>query len=211
MPSLYGNRLMIPFQQGTTLAGAVSAATLFPTFIAPCDLDVVGIAFSVGTAPGTGATTGFTVNVSVVPTSQASGGSETPNPYNLWTAANVPTIAFNAKTYPAVLSTFPTVVKNLPYALNYPLPGPSGTQGYATAQSTSQTTETPVTSPPTLAEYQMAAMVAPDNTYTDYNGITSTPASLVHAGDVLSFVTTALAGGVGASAGLSGVLFFEKH
>jgi hypothetical protein len=34
----------------------------------------------------------------------------------------------------------------------------------------------------------MSTLVAPDNTYTDYNGITSTPASYIHAGDVLSFV-----------------------
>ena len=217
---LYDNPILIPFQQGTTLAGAVSAATLFPVFIAPCDLEIVGLEMHVGTVPGTDATHGFTVNVSDYPTSQlltsigaaiagAAAGAVSAA-YNLWTATNVPTIANAATSYPTVGATIPTLIENTPYALNYPLPGPSGTVGYKTAQSTSTTTETPVTAPPTMSQFQMAAFVAPDSTYVDYNGFT-VPTAIVHAGDALSFVITALTGGVGAATGLSGVLYAQKR
>ena len=44
-----------------------------------------------------------------------------------------------------------TVNQNTPYAVNYPLPGPSGSVGYKTAQATSTVTEMPVVTPPTIA------------------------------------------------------------
>ena len=195
-----------------------TAQTIGQRFVAPLDLDVLGCILWLGTAPGTGATTGLTVNVSVSPTSQIGGGGTTVGAYNLWTAANVPTVAFNATNNLTLIQSnvfygSQTLVNNNPYALNYPLPGPSGTSGYVTAQSTSQTTESPVTSPPVIYRYGVNGFgaVAPDNTYTDYNGVAGTPASLVHAGDVLSFVITALGGGIGAAANLNIELITSKR
>lgn len=187
---------------------SVSASTLAQKFIAPCDLEVVGMSLFLGTAAGS--TDGVAVNVSVVPTSQVTSvpsgapNQSVTNPYNLWTATNVPTILGTATQSPGttISSTFygsQNLVDNFPYALNYPLPGPSGTTGYETAQATSTVTQTPVTSPPTLYKFQSNALTAPDNTYTDLNNIASTPASIVHAGDVLSFVVAAA--GTGASVG----------
>jgi hypothetical protein len=203
MPGLYNNPILIERFQA-----AISATTLTQVFIAPTDLEVIGLVAALGTtAPGAG--NGVAINVSNSPTSQLANVSA----YNLWTATNVPTILGASKTTFST-STTTTVVKNLPYALNYPLPGPSGTTGFVTAQATAQTTETPVTAPPTLAEYQMGALVAPDNVYTDFNGIVNSPANWVHAGDILSFVTSAAGtnASIGAAAGtLEIVLFAHKH
>lgn len=195
-----------------------TAQTVGQRYVAPVDLDVLGAILWLGTAAGTSAVTGLTVNVSNSPTSQTGGGGTTVGAYNLWTAANVPSIAFNAVTNLSLIqsSTFygaQQLVNNNPYALNYPLPGPSGTVGYTTAQATALTTETPVTSPPVIYRYGVSGYgaVAPDNTYTDYNGALATPASLVHAGDVLSFVITALSNGVGAAANLNIELICSKR
>ena len=195
-----------------------SSQTIAQKYVAPADLDVLGLILVLGTAPGTSATTGITVNVSNSPTSQIGGGGTTVGAYNLWTAANVPTVANTATTNLAVSqsNTFygaQQLVNNNPYALNYPLPGPSGTVGYVTAQSTAQTTETPVTSPPVIYRYGITGFgaVAPDNVYTDYNGVAGTPASLVHAGDVLSFVVTQLASGIGAAANANIELIASKR
>ena len=184
-----------------------SSQTIGQKYVAPVDLDILGLIIVLGTAPGTSAVTGITVNVSNTSTSQTGGGGTTVAAYNLWTAANVPTVAFNATTNLTVSqsNTFygaQQLVNNNPYALNYPLPGPSGTVGYTTAQATALTTETPVTSPPVIYRYAITGFgaVAPDSVYTDYNGVTGTPASLVHAGDVLSFVVTQLSNGIGAAA-----------
>ena len=71
---------------------SVSASTLAQKFIAPCDLEVVGMSLFLGTAAGS--TDGVAVNVSVVPTSQVtsvpSGASNqsVTNPYNLWTTTS---------------------------------------------------------------------------------------------------------------------------
>ena len=181
--------------------GSVSASTISQRFVVPFDADVLGMILFVSTAPGTN--NGVVVNVNNTSTSQQ-GGSGTPvTAYNLWTATNVPSILGTATTN--VVASQPTIIKNVPYALNYPLPGPSGTTGYNTAQSTSQSTENPVVAPPTQYAYTVTGGLAgqgllpPDNTYTDYNGVTLSPASYLHAGDVLSFVITA--GGSGASVG----------
>jgi hypothetical protein len=178
-----------------------AAGSITQKFIAPCDLEVQGLLANIGTAPGGSASVLF--NISNSPTSQLSVVS----PYNMWTTANTPTIS-GTNTNSFTTSVTSTVVKNLPYALNYPLPGPSGTVGYTTAQATAQTTETPVTSPPTLALYQLGALTPPDNTYTDYNGITGTSAGYIHAGDILTFTVAAGTGGAGSAAGTVEIVLF---
>lgn len=183
---------------------SVTAANLAQPFIAPCDLEVVGLALYCGTAPGAG--DGVSVNVSDSPTSQLVSVSA----YNLWTAANVPTVLGALKSNLTAVAT-PVVIENRPYAPNYPIPGPAGSQGYATAQSSSLITSNPVVTPPTQIQYGVTALVAPDNTYTDLNGFTSTPAKIVHAGDVLTFVVTAAAGGLGAVGNLEVVLYCAKN
>jgi hypothetical protein len=195
-----------------------SAQTITQKYVAPADLDVLGLILVAGTAPGTSAVTGLTVNVSNTPTSQTGGPGASVAPYNLWTAANVATLANTATTNLTVVqsNTFfgaQQLVQNSPYALNYPLPGPSGTVGYVTAQATSQTTEVPVTSPPVVYRTGITGYgaVAPDNTYTDYNSIAGTPASVVRAGDVLSFVIAALSNGIGAAANLNIELVASKR
>jgi hypothetical protein len=180
---------------------SVSAANLAQPFIAPCDLDIIGLLAVVGTAPGS--TNVMTLNVNNSPTSQLANVSA----YNLWTAANVPGIT-GTSTKSFATSTTQTLIENIPYPLNYPLPGPSGTRGYVTAQATSQTTETPVVAPPTMAVYQLLGLTPPDNTYTDFNGVASTPASLIHAGDVLTFV---VGGAVGSAANLAISLYMQKR
>lgn len=193
--------------------GSVAAGNITQRFIAPFDLDVLGVLLSVSAAPGS--TDGVIFNVSNSPTSQLSSsqGGTAVSAYNLWTAANAPSILGTATTYPVAPATFTSLVDNFPYAQNYPLPGPSGTTGYVTAQSTTQTTESPVTSPPTFYKYGMNGISVPDNTYTDYNGVTLSPASYVHAGDVLTFVLSA--GGasvsVGSAANLEMLLLVSKR
>lgn len=186
------------------VSGAISATTLGQVFVPPVDLDIIGMVLYVGTAPGS--TNSFTVNVSNYPTSQNGGSGTSVGAYNLWTATNVPKLTGTATNNLTVVQT--AVVKNVPYALNYPLPGPSGTVGYTTAQSTAQTTEVPVTAPPTAYNFGIGALVAPDNTYTDYNGNTAVAASQVHAGDILSFV---VGGTVGSAANLEIVLYAQKR
>jgi hypothetical protein len=186
--------------------GSVSATTITQRWVAPFDADVLGMLLYVSAAPGTN--NGVIVNVNVSPTSQIGGSGTTVGAYNLWTATNAPSILGSATNNVTVTQT--ALVTNVPYALNYPLPGPSGTQGYITAQTNVLTTETPVTAPPTSYKVGISPLfgsVAPDNTYTDYNGIANTPASLVHAGDVCSFVITA--GGSGASVGSAANLQIE--
>lgn len=187
------------------IAGSVSTGNIAQIFAAPCDLDVVGMYLYAVTAPG--AATTATVNVNNFPTSQQGGSGTTVSAYNLWTAANVPSIVNTAHSNLSVVQTL-TVIKPSPYALNYPLPGPSGTSGFVTAQQTALTTETPVTAPPVQYQFQMSGLVAPDNTYTDYNGNTGSSASYVHAGDILTFV---VGGTAGSLANLEIVLYVIKH
>jgi hypothetical protein len=195
---------------------SVSASTLTQKYVAPVDLDVLGCILVLGTAAGTN--DGVIVNINNSPTSQIGGSGSTVSPYNLWTAANAPTVLGTNTTNLTVSqsSTFygaQQLVNNNPYALNYPLPGPSGTSGYVTAQSNVLTTETPVVSPPVIYKYGTTGYgaVAPDNTYTDYNGVVGTPASVVHAGDVLSFVITAGGSGLGSAANLNIELIASKR
>jgi hypothetical protein len=185
-------------------SGGISAGAVAQPFMAPYDLDVVGLLIYLVTAPGT--TASINVNVSDFPTSQQGGGGTTVSAYNLWTAANVPTITGAAKSNSVAVQNI-SLVDNFPYALNYPLPGASPTTGYKTAQATAQTTQTAVTAPPTFFEYQMSQLVVPDNTYTDYNGQVQ-PASVVHAGDVLTFN---IAGTPGSAANLEMILYTVKH
>jgi hypothetical protein len=185
---------------------AYAAGPVAQFFVAPMDFDVVGMLIGANVAPG--GTNFVTVNVSDVPTSQQGGPGVNANvaAYNLWTAANVPTLTGTAKVSLPVQQ--PGIIQNQPYSLNYPLPGPAGTQGFVTSQQTTLTTINPVLTPPTVYKYSVGALVAPDNTYTDYNGIVGAPASYVHAGDVLSFV---LGGTPGAAAGLSMELVLSKR
>ena len=67
-------------------------------------------------------------------------------------------------------------------------------------QSTAQTTDSPVVTPPTIKEYYVTGIVAPDNTYTDLNGVVQS-AGYVHAGDVLTWTVAAGTGGAGSAAG----------
>lgn len=194
---------------------SVSAQTLGQVLICPCDLEIVGLALNLGTAAG--GTNGVTVNISDLPTSQNGSGQgyTQVNAYNLWTSTNVPTVAGTAtsnmpSTTSDVFYGTQNRVLNRPYQLKYPLPGPSGTTGFITAQSTALGTSTPVTSPPVMYLPSVTALVAPDNTYTDLNGITAVPASRVHAGDILSFVIAAVSGGtVGSAANLEIVLYAQ--
>lgn len=180
---------------------AVVAGTILQRFVTPCDLDVTGLVANLGQAPGAGQT--LTINATVTPTSQSAKVS----PYNLWTPANVPTISgTSANSF--VVNTTATVIQNTPYALNYPLPGPSGTTGYITAQASAPGTSTPVTAPPTLTVFEVNALVAPDNTYTNYNGVAGTPAARLHTGDVVQFV---LGGTLGSSSDLDFSLYCQKH
>jgi hypothetical protein len=185
---LYSNIELVERNQA-----AYSAAAIAQPFLCPCDMDVVGLAMYIGTAPG--GTAGVTCNISNSPTSQLASVAA----YNLWTAANTPTISGTNKGNQVATST--TVINNQPYAVNYPFPGPSGSSGYKTAQQTTLTTETPVVAPPTISEYGVAPLVAPDNTYTDLNGVTQA-ASYIHAGDVLTFTVAAGTGGAGSAAGV---------
>ena len=179
---------------------SVSATTIAQRAVVPFDADVLGMVLWLGTAAG--GTSGVNVNVSDLATTQqnVTGAANTgPAAYNLWTAANVPTITGTATTNLKQVNT--TLVQNSPYALNYPLPGPTGTQGYVTAQSNVLTTQSPVTAPPSIIKPTLTPLfgsAAPDNTFVSLNGFTD-PASTVHAGDVLSFVITA--GGSGVSLG----------
>jgi hypothetical protein len=174
-------------------------------FIAPFDIEVLGMALYSATAPGS--TNVMTVNVSNFPTSQQGGAFSSVGAYNLWTAANVPSVTGSA-TSNLVTSNTTALVENLPYALNYPLPGPAGTIGYETAQATSQITTNPVTAPPTVYQFKLASgLVAPDNTYLDYNSILTT-AGTVHGGDVLTFV---VGGTVGSAANLEIILYGDKR
>jgi len=173
------------------------AGNLSQPFVAPCDLEVVGLVAHVGTAPG--GSVSLAVNVIDAPTSQPGVSS-----YALWTAANVPTISGAAvNSFSAVAKS---VVDNVPYALNYPLPGPGGTTGFVTAQQTTQVTDSPVLAPPSILEYSITPLVQPDNVYNDLNG-QQRPASIVHAGDVLTFTVA----GVGAAANLEIVLYAEHR
>jgi hypothetical protein len=198
MSSLYPDNIIVERFQAS-----VSAATLAQPFIVPVDLDVVGLVMWLGTAPG--ATDGLILNLQVTPTSQGLSN------YNAYTAANAPTILGTATEFPATSNTT-TLVDNFAYALNYPLPGPSGTKGFTTSQATAQTTETPVVSPPTFGVYQLAGLTAPDNTYTDFNSVTQ-PASVLHAGDVVKFVVTAGGASVslGSAANLAISLLLQKR
>ena len=189
-----------------------SVQTITQRFVAPYDADVLGCLLWLGTAPG--ATNGVAVNVSVSPTSQIGGSGTTVSAYNLWTTANQPSILGTATNNMTVSQV--ATVKNQPYALNYPLPGPSGTSGYVTAQSTLQTTETPVTAPPNqynVGINPLYGSVAPDNTYTDYNGYTLVPASKLHAGDILTFsiIAAGASVSVGSAANLNIQLVMSKQ
>lgn len=187
---------------------AYAVGNVTQKFVCPCDLEVQGLLGLIGTAPGGVAS--VALNISNSPTSQLA----TVAPYNLWTAASAPSITGNANTS-FTTSTNQSLIKNLPYALNYPLPGnivSGGNTGYYTAQSTAQATQSPATAPPTMANYQMGPLTAPDNTYTDFNGISNTPAGFLHAGDVLTFSVAAGTGGAGAAAGsLEIVLYCLKR
>src|ERR1700679_2034234 len=125
---LYQNTIIVERSQA-----AYSAAAIAQKFMSPCDLDVIGLAILIGTAPGANAA--VTCQVSNSPTSQLSKVAA----FNLWTTANIPTISgTNTSNLTAVLTD--TVVDNVPYALNYPFPGPAGTVGYETAQQQSTIT-----------------------------------------------------------------------
>lgn len=186
-------------------SGSISAANVAQVFVAACDLDIVGLMLYLVTAPG--GSSSINVNVNNFPTSQQGGSGTTVGAYNLWTATNVPTVTGTAHSNSTAVQSI-QVVENQPYALNYPLPGQSPTTGYKTAQATAQTTQTAVTTPPLIYNYQMSALVPPDNTYTDYNGLTQ-PATWVHTGDILTFV---IAGGSpGSAANLEMVLYTQKR
>ena len=102
---------------------AVAVATLAQPFIAPCDLDVVGLLAVLGTtAPGAG--DGVVINLNDSPTSQLASVS----PYNLWTTANAPSILGTSKNS-FTTTTAPTVIENSPYPFNYPSRAPRAPRG----------------------------------------------------------------------------------
>jgi hypothetical protein len=195
---LYGDSFIIERS-----LSSVSATNLTP-FIAPCDLEVLGLVAYLATAPGS--TDGVVLNGSNAPTSQTN-----VNAYNLWTSANAPSILGTSHDSFSTSSTNRSVVENRPYPLNYPLPGPSGTSGFYTAQAQATATETPVTAPPTIDIFNMAALVPPDNTYTDFNGFTAN-ANILHAGDVLTLSVAAGGSGnsVGSAANLQVSLYLQR-
>jgi hypothetical protein len=179
---------------------SVAAGNLTQQYTSPIDCDIVGISASVGTAPG--GTSTVTVNGSVSPTSQLSKVS----PFTLWSAANVPTILGTSKT-----SQTATLVTQGPvfqaYAQNYPFPGPGGTSGLVTAQSSVPTVENPVLSPPMQFQPSVTALVAPDLNYTDLDGY-SRPTARLRNGDILTFV---IGGTLGSAANLDISLLLLKH
>jgi hypothetical protein len=190
---------------------SVATGNLVQVFVAPADLVVVGLLAYTGTAPG--GSTSLTVNISNSPTSQLNPPSGAANQsvvaYSLWTSTNVPTITGTAKFSTATTNTT-TVIENVAYALNYPLPGATGagTTGFITAQQTTLgSNANAVSSPPKMYEYALNSLVAPDNTYLDLNNQTQS-AALVHAGDVLTFV---VGGAAGSAANLQITLFTQKN
>lgn len=183
-----------------------TAQTVGQRYVVPADADVLGLILWLGTAPG--ANSGVIANVNNLSTSQQGGLGTPVGAYNLWTAANAPSVLGANTTNLTVVQT--PLVTNVPYALNYPLPGPAGTSGYITAQTNVLTVENPVLAPPTsykVGVNPLYGSVAPDAVFTDYNGVTGSPASYVRAGDVLSFVLTA--GGSGVSIGAAANLNIE--
>lgn len=190
-----------------SLASVSVEALPFPgLFIAPTDYEVVGLLLYIGTAPG--ATHAVSVNCAVTAVSQVGASSLiTPNPYNMWTTANVPTITGTAQSNIVAVQN-QTLVNPNPYNLNYPLPGQSPVTGYETAQSPTTGTFTAVTTPPLVTKFQMSALTPPDNTYVDYNGIT-TAASILHTGDLVSFVVSGSS--LGSSANLQMELVLNKR
>jgi hypothetical protein len=189
------------------VSGGLSAGNVAQQYVSPLDCDIVGLALSVQTAPG-GAST-VTVNATNSPTSQLTGTGSFAGvaPFTLWSASMVPTITGSAKQNFAAQLT-QTLPIFQPYALNYPLPGPSGTTGLFTAQSTSYQTETPLQSTALLIQPSVTGFpVAPNLTYNDINGF-SRPTSRLRVGDVLTFT---IGGTIGSAANLSMSLILNKH
>lgn len=200
---LYGNIEVIERYVGT-YNGTTNA------FVAPCDLDIVGGILYTGTAL-TATQTAY-VNIAVTPTTQvaATGGGvvgasngvlnnvgQTGTTYNLWSTANRPTVvgATGGVTTNLVNANAYLTKAGQGYPQNYPFPGPAGTVGYTTAQSTTSTTSNPKVTATTFVDFGIATLVAPDTTYFGVNdlvtyggtGYASQPANIVHAGDILSF------------------------
>jgi hypothetical protein len=206
---LYPNAIVIE-----RYLASVTPQTLGQRLQIVADADCLGMVLYTTTAPGTG--NGVSVNLSCVPTSQitnvpaGAANQSVVSPYNLWSTTNVPTLLGSA-TQSWVSQPLPTYVFNTPYALNYPMPGPSGTSGLKTAQQALPTTETPVTSAPPFYQYNMSTPYPPDLSYVDMNGQTQ-PTMRVHEGDILSFVVTAAGvnNSVGSAANLLISLAFAK-
>jgi hypothetical protein len=203
---VYPDRVFVERFSASPSAGNV--AQLYPV---PQDLNVLGMMLVVGTAPG--GTSTVTVNISVFPTSQQGQvGSINPPPgsYNMWTSKNVPTITGTATNSFTTTNTTAFGPTNAPYALNYPLPGPSGTVGYTTAQTQAAgilTTETPTTAPPFTYKAQLTPITAPDNTYTSTDA-TGDSAAKAHSGDIWTFV---IGGSIGSAANLEMLLVAIKR
>ena len=213
MPAgVYPNFVTVERFMATVAAGAIT--TPLRAWVAPVDLEVVGVTMSVSAAPG--GTGGVVLNIQNTPSSQLANTGVAPNPnvaaYNLWTTANAPSILGAGTLYPSMPAAYPTIITPQAYAQNYPFPGPAGTVGYTTAQSQTSTTSNPVLAPPNSYRFGPNLMVQPDNTYTDYNNVVA-PASIVHAGDVLLFNVAAGGSGnsVGSAANLEVVLLLVKR
>ena len=189
-------------------AATATSGWAFTPFITPVDLDVVGMAVWVATALSSAQT--LTVNATVTPNSQLAAASSTgmSATYNLWTTANVPTVASTGATpagngkFSYTLTDTYVVKPGYGYALNYPLPGATGagTTGYITAQaSTKGSNVNASASAPTFVELGALVLTAPDNVYIGVNdlvgyggtGVATTPANIIHAGDTMTFTITA--------------------
>ena len=217
---------LYPNTENVERSAAASTTTwAFTPFFTPIDLDVVGMAVYVPVALTTTQT--LTVNATVTPNSQiaAASSSGISATYNLWTTANVPTVAGptatpagNGKFNYTLTDTY-VVKPGYGYALNYPLPGApnASTTGYVTAQAATKGSNSGASaSAPNFVELGAPVLTAPDNVYIGINdlalyggtGVATTPANIIHAGDTVTFTITS--SGTLSSTAVYAVLYCNK-
>jgi hypothetical protein len=206
-------------------AAASTTTWSFSPFITSIDLDVIGMAVYLTTALSSAQT--LKVNATVTPNSQIAAASSTgvDTTYNLWTTANVPTVASTGATpagngrFNYTLADTYVVKPGYGYALNYPLPGaPDGsTTGFITAQQTTKGSNSGAAAyAPNFVELGAPVLKAPDNVYIGINdlaiyggtGVATTPANIIHAGDTMTFTVTS--SGTLSSTAVLAVLYCNK-
>lgn len=217
---LYLNTETIERYASTATSGWTFAPNKYVT---PIDIEVQGMyLLFTGATASTGSVTA-NVSVIPTSQVAATGGAvvgtsngvlnnvgQTGTTYNLWTSTNVPTIVGTAAT-PAgnglnniTITDTSAIRAGYGYSLNYPLPGaPDGsTSGFITAQQLTKGTNAGAsTTAPNAVILGAPVLKAPDNVYFGINDLTTyggtgyatTPANLIHAGDVISITTSGTA------------------